>query len=210
VDPVAIADALKRGDAVEDEDFDAMYPPAMRGAAAVYWTPVPVAARAAALLATEPGTRILDVGSGVGKFCLVGAAVTDASFVGVEQRLHLVEIARDAALRLRVSRARFVHGSLDDVDPSEFGAFYFFNPFEENTWDAEDQLDQTVALSRERFALDVERAERLLAAARVGARVATYHGFGGAMPPGYLHAHRERHPRSYLDIWVKAAAGLTK
>ncbi len=203
----AIADALRRGEPVLDEDFDAVYPPAVRGAGSVYWTPLSVAARAATLLATDAVTRVLDVGAGVGKFCIVGAAVTQASFVGVEQRGHLVAIARAAALRLGVPTVRFEHGGLDAVDPAAFDAFYFFNPFEENTWDAEDQLDQSVVLSRQKFVEDVARAERLLAAARVGARVVTYHGFGGAMPDGYEHAHREPHPRSYLDLWIKKREG---
>jgi SAM-dependent methyltransferase len=203
----SIVDALRRGEPVEDEDFDAFYPSDVRARAGVYWTPVSVAARAAKLLATEPGTRVLDVGAGIGKFCIVGAAATDARFVGVEHRERLVAVARAAAADCGVARVRFVHGGLDAVDASEFDAFYFFNPFEENIWGAEDQLDQSVPLSRERFAADIARAERLLAAARPGARVATYHGFGGAMPRGYRHAHREPHPRSYLDLWIKADAG---
>ena len=199
----ATVDALRRGDPVEDEDFDALFPPDVRARGAVYWTPVSVATRAAALLATTPRARVLDVGSGVGKVCIVGAATTGAEFVGVEQRGHLVAIARDAAVRAGVPEVRFVHGGIDAVDASSFDAFYFFNPFEENTWDAEDQLDQSVVLSRARFDEDVGRAERLLAAARIGTRVVTYHGFGGAMPAGYRHAHREPHPRSYLDLWIK-------
>ena len=42
----------------------------------MHWTPVHVARRAAQFLVTGPETRVLDVGSGPGKFCLVGALAT--------------------------------------------------------------------------------------------------------------------------------------
>ncbi len=201
----SIAETLRSGGDVDDADFDALYPADVRAAGAVYWTPVSVATRAAALLAVGGTTRILDVGAGIGKFCIIAAAVTGTEIVGLEHRARFVDIARAAAERAGVTRVRFEHGGLEDVDPEEYDAFYFFNPFEENNWTADEQLDQSVPLSRQRFVLDVNRAEHLLARARVGARVVTYHGFGGAMPEGYRHVGRERHPRSYLDSWVKAA-----
>jgi SAM-dependent methyltransferase len=195
--------ALARGEDVDDDALAALYPESMRGRASVYWTPASVAARAATLLVTGPETRVLDVGSGAGLFCIVGAALTGAAFVGVEQRGHLVALAEAVAARVGVARATFRHAALADVDTSEFDAFYFFNPFEENLWASDDQLDQTVPLSRRRFVEDVELAGRVLAGARDGTRVVTYHGYGGAMPPAYRLVLRERHPRSCLEVWEK-------
>src|SRR6185437_914320 len=59
-----------------DSDFDAIYPAPVRRVSASFWTPVSVAVRAADLLVDDPSTRVLDIGSGVGKFCIVGAAFT--------------------------------------------------------------------------------------------------------------------------------------
>jgi SAM-dependent methyltransferase len=186
-----------------DWEFDDIYPPAVRGASSLFWTPVSVAMRAAELLVRRAATRVLDVGSGAGKFCIVGAAATGASFVGVEHRQSLVQAARAAAARLGLDGARFVYGAFDTVDIASFDAVYFFNPFEENVRRGESCLDDTVTLSRERFRADVASAERLLARARLGTRVVTYHGFGGEVPPGYRRVVRERQRSGYLDLWVK-------
>jgi SAM-dependent methyltransferase len=180
-----------------------VFPSAARNVSFKFWTPVAVAQRAASLLVQEGCRRVLDVGSGVGKFCLVGAASTDATFVGLEHRGHLVAAAREAARRLGGSSAHFVHGTLDAMDATAFDAFYFFNPFEENLWTSHLQLDQTVALSRSRFDADVECAQRMLARARAGTRVVTYYGLGAAMPTSYILSHQEPHRSSFLKLWVK-------
>ena len=198
----SVSRRLREGRVV-DSEFDDIYPTSVRDVSSSFWTPVSVAMRAAELLVHRASTRVLDVGSGAGKFCIVGAAVTGASFTGIEHRAHLVETARSAASRLGIEGARFVHGAFDTADVATYDAIYFFNPFEENLWDSEARLDDTVKLSDERFIADIEHAERLLAGARIGTRVVTYHGFGGEMPPGYCRALRERCHTGHLELWVK-------
>jgi predicted RNA methylase len=198
-----LASRLREGADVADSEFDQVFPFAARKVSSSFWTPVSVAKRAAELLVQGAATRVLDVGSGVGKFCIVGAASTDATFVGVEHRPHFVHWARDAARHLEVPSAHFIHGRLDVVKASDFDAFYFYNPFGENLWVTDDQLDDTVALSKERFVADVWRAQGMLAHARVGTRVVTYHGFGGVMPADYVLAHREPQRSGFLNLWVK-------
>lgn len=196
--------ALHEGRVVSDRVFDAvLYPPAMRRRSATFWTPVAVARRAVELLAVSRRTRVLDVGSGVGKFCIVGAAMTRAHFVGVEQRAHLVAAATDAAEHACARTARFVVGDFDDVDVSTFDAIYLFNPFEESLWGRSEWLDDTIAHSIEKARRDIEHAEQMLERATPGTRVATYHGFGGTMPPSYLHVVHERAHSDHLDLWVK-------
>ena len=192
-----------RSGRIVDSELDDIYPTSIRAVSSLFWTPVSVAIRAAELLVKEPSTRVLDVGSGAGKFCIVGAATTGASFTGIEHRERLVRTARLAASRLGIDEARFIHGSFDTVNIESFDAIYLFNPFEENLWDSESHLDDTVELSDERFVADIDSAEALLARARVGTRVVTYHGFGGQMPSSYLRALRERRHTGYLDLWVK-------
>src|ERR1019366_6205983 len=95
----------------EDWAFDSIYPPSIRAISRRYWTPVDVARRAARLLWRAGARRVLDVGSGVGKFVLVAAgAVPEVRFVGVEQRPHLVEVARRAHEQLQLQNALFVVG----------------------------------------------------------------------------------------------------
>ena len=86
---------------IEDEKFDQIYPARIRKLSPLQWTPVRVAAAATRLLVTMPGTRVLDIGCGPGKFCLVAAALTDGHFTGIEQRGDLATAARKAATTLR-------------------------------------------------------------------------------------------------------------
>lgn len=202
-EPLDLAWKLRVGQCVSDAQFDQLFPRSVQDASCTFWTPVSVALRAARLLVDEGATRILDVGSGVGKFCIVGAAATGAMFVGVEHRERFVREARDAAHLAGVRSAEFVHGTMEVVDVLEFDAIYLFNPFEENLWHSKLWLDHEVELSRGRFVADVAQAERMLDRARPGTRVATYFGFGGQMPNDYGLVLQERTRWGPLDLWIK-------
>jgi hypothetical protein len=198
-----LARRLAEGELVPDSAFDEVFPLAARLRSRLYWTPVEIALRAAQMLATKPGRTIVDIGAGVGKFCLVAAATVRAEIRGVEHRPHLVGIAREAAAKLAVT-ASFTHGTLDDEDASRIDGIYLYNPFGENLCPAPDRLDATVPLGRDRFHDDVAATEKLLDRARVGTRVVTYCGFGGEMPFGYGLVSREY--RGRLELWVKDRA----
>lgn len=200
----ALYGQLRQGLPVVDSDFDEVYPLDVREVSSSFWTPVSVAVRAAELLVCGKADRVLDVGSGVGKFCIVGAASTGAAFLGVEQRAHLVRVAEDAKRRIGALSAQFIRGSFDAIDVADFDAIYFFNPFEENLWNADTHLDQAVELSKERYFADVASAENMLTRARVGTRVVTYHGFGGQMPPGYDLLLSERQHTDKIELWKKS------
>jgi predicted RNA methylase len=196
-----IRDQLKAGNIVDDDAFDVVYPRNVRLASSVHWTPVDAAMRAARLLASGPDACILDVGSGVGKFCIVAAASVGARVSGVEHRAHLVDIAEQAAERIGVD-VQFKRGTLADCDPSEFDGLYFFNPFAENVCRPEDRIDSTVELSEARLERDLADAENFLRAARLGTRVVTYCCFGGRLPDDYV-CHQREHRGCTIELWVK-------
>lgn len=174
---------------MSDREFDdALFPLAYGGSLSqVHWTPVEVSLHAAALLAEGGPRRILDIGAGVGKFCILGALTTPAAFVGVEQRLSLVETARSAAARSGASRASFVHANVVDVDFAEFDAFYLYNPFYEQIALDSVRIDETIERSYKRFRGYVAATAKKLSDMRSGTRVVTYNGLGGTMPPEYVH-----------------------
>jgi SAM-dependent methyltransferase len=203
----ASSQAELRTDAyLAEDDFDFVFPDAIRWHSSHFWTPVEVAEAAAAFLAPDPLVRVLDVGSGAGKFCIVGAATTGACFSGIEQRPHLVAVAKHAARALRVPRAEFIVGTIEDVNWSSYDAFYFFNPFEENIFREQGCFDRTVVLSEERFWRDVAFMELVLARAPVGTRIATYHGFGGCIPRSYELVDQRYYGTGILRFWTKASA----
>jgi hypothetical protein len=193
---------LRAGGKLNDFEFDELYPLSIRIMSTVFWTPIRVALRATQLLVDTPGCRVLDVGSGSGKFCQIGGLTSEGVFSGVERRDTLVECAIEVASLLDVPRVTFTRGHFDMLNPEAYDAFYFFNPFEENEYARKNQFDRRVPFRKESFGDDVQKAERFLAEARPGARVVTYNGFGGKLPPSYDLVTREDVGCS-LELWVK-------
>jgi SAM-dependent methyltransferase len=203
-DALSVMRALRDGTELSDRAFDeALFPREVRRHSDAFWTPLEVVRRVIDLIVPSTSTRVLDVGSGAGKFCIVGAALTGATFVGIEHRLSLVEAATEAATLARTPGASFIHGDFRFVDVTSFDVFYFYNPFEENLLPLEQRIDATVPLSPAKFVGDVRRAESMLARARKGTCVAMYHGFKGAMPTQYRRIARESCRMGYIDVWVK-------
>lgn len=170
--------------ALEDDQFDLIYPPQIRQLSFRHWTPVTIARRAAEFLVSKPGARVLDIGCGPGKFCIVGAVMTAGHFTGVEQRPHLTQVARETIAQAKISNAEVIQGNATDVDFSRFDAFYLFNPFEENLFMA-GKIDASVALSNALYEKYTEHVATQLALAPLGTRVATYCGDGQEVPLGY-------------------------
>jgi SAM-dependent methyltransferase len=201
--PTEAVEALKAGGEVSDRHFDLVYPPSLRELSREHWTPVRVACRAARLLVEANATSILDVGSGPGKFCIIGALTTSATYAGVERRRFLVDAARAAAARYGVRGVRFSQGNVVDFDFEGFDGFYLFNPFFEQVGRKVPPIDAEVGHSRRLYRHYVAATERKLAAARPGTAVVTYHGFGGIMPLHYQQVHEERAGGSELVLWKK-------
>jgi SAM-dependent methyltransferase len=190
---------------MDDDAFDALLSEHARRASDTYWTPAPVARRAAAWIAEANATRVLDVGSGAGKFCLLAALASPSLRVtGVEQRVHFVTEAARLARELGIAdRVDFVHGTLPDVEAARFDALYLYNPFSEHLFPTEARLDASVELSAERMARDVRALERVLDAMAVGAVLVTYHGFRGAIPDTFDLVRWEEIGDCMLRAWVK-------
>jgi len=174
-----------------DAVFDGCYPDWVRSRSKRYWTPVDVARRAAELLVTDDNTRVLDVGSGAGKFCIIGALTTGGIFSGIEKRPGLVEVARAAAKHFGARRTDFILGDITSIDWRAFNAFYLFNPFLEDADGLVGAIDY-ISFTRAR-----------LEAAPVGTRVATYHGYGGRMPAGFRCIWCEPKGSDFVEVWVK-------
>jgi predicted RNA methylase len=199
----AMGEALRRGVEIADAELDRVFPDELRARSQVHWTPVTVALRVAALLAPPPEARVLDVGAGVGKLCLIGALVTGATWWGIEQDAVQVAAANQAAWALDATRTRFVHGDGSRLAWDGFDALYFYNPF------------STVMLGPHaspfvRYATvhaTLRRIEQRLATARPGTRVVTFHGFGGRWPPGFTRLASESIADGALELWVRDAAG---
>ena len=194
---------LREGREVSDDAFDRVFPEPVRTFSSVHWTQVAVILRALRMLGANENTRILDVGSGAGKFCVVGGLVSRARFVGVEQRQPLVDVARALAAEYGVANATFVQGAAERLDWSGYDAIYLYNPFGELNLAPRDRISCDGELPRERYSYLVRATQARLYLAAPGTRVVTFHGLGGPMPPGYRCLESERWYQGALSSFVR-------
>ncbi len=157
-----------------DEEFNAIYPRHIRKLAKKHWTPVAVAKTAALFLAKKRKTKILDIGSGVGKFCMVGAALTHAQFTGVEQRTELFEIAQQLSAAYGLNNITYINENIITLNFHEFQGFYLFNSFYENL-DQRNGIDKKIALNAKLYETYGIHVSGKLKSLPPGVRLATYH-----------------------------------
>lgn len=197
---LTLGEAVRRRAEVSDAEFDQVFPEELRDRSHLHWTPVAIAMRAAELLAPSPDVRVLDIGAGVGKVCLIGALVTGATWWGIEQDAVQVSAAHHAAWALDVtSRTRFLHADGSRLSWDGFDAFYFYNPF--STLMLAPHASPFVRYATIQSTL--RRVERQLAATRAGTRVVTFYGFGGQLPAGFTRISREPAGGDALELWVR-------
>lgn len=185
-----------------DLQFDNLFPRQMQLLSGKHWTPVRVAAIASDFLAEQPGSRILDIGSGIGKFCLAAAQQhPDSHFYGVEQRKKLIQLATKAQKHIAVKNATFIHGNFTQLDLSQFDHFYFYNSFYENLVDDESHIDESIDYSLSLYEYYTHYLYAALEKLPRGTRLATYHSFREVVPPGYRLI--ETLHNTLLRCWIR-------
>lgn len=190
-----------------DALFDRELPRYVRDRSRQYWTPVAVAARVAASFREWGAGRVLDVGCGPGKFCVVAACLQpELQFHGIDRRQRLVRLGTRLARRFGADNVRLSAGDVTQMQWEHYDGFYFFNPFAESTFEACERFDDTVDLSMVRFGSELLRVESLLEKASPGTVVVTYHGLGGPIPASYELVADERAGSDRIRTWVQGPA----
>jgi hypothetical protein len=173
----------------------------MRDLAARHWTPLHVTQRVVRYLTPSGNDRILDIGSGVGKFCLAAAhIVPSAFFFGTEQRNDLVKHAEAARKTLGLSNVRFLHGNFTQMDFKLFDHFYFYNSFYENLVDT-DKIDDRIDYSVELYNYYNRQLYNKLKEMPSLTRVVSFHSLGEEMPPAFHLV--EMQLDGLLKFWIK-------
>jgi len=184
-----------------EENFLQLYPVPVQQLDAMHWSPLAVIELAADFLGAKKGAKILDIGSGVGKFCLASAYYRPAAFFyGVEQRKYLVDHARLAAERSGMTHVRFVHKDFTQLDLAHFDHFYFYNSFFENLAKS-DKIDESIAFDPGLYHYYSNYLSKQLDKMPPGTKVVTYCSWDDEIPPGYeLKATDMNH---LLKFWIK-------
>jgi SAM-dependent methyltransferase len=184
-----------------DTRFDQLYPPDIQALGKRHWTPLSVARKAAGFLAAEKDARILDIGSGTGKFCLAASYYKPkAMYYGVEQRMSLVYKAETARQVLRLENVSFIHGNFTKLDFRNYDHFYFYNAFYENLAGT-DKIDNSIVYSGELYNYYNRYLYNQLDQKPPGTRLATYHSMEDEIPPVYHLVGTEFD--NLLKFWIK-------
>lgn len=181
--------------------FDMHYPEHIQKLSRRHWTPVVIAEESAKFLAEGAGNKILDIGSGVGKFCIAGAQLfPDKTFYGVEQRASLHEIAVKALEGIGLPNVHFINDNFTHIDLSAYDNFYFYNAFFENI-DSGDRIDEDVRYDHRLYTHYSGKLYAALDAKPRGTRLVTYHSLDQEVPPSYQMVHRSEDLS--LKMWVR-------
>lgn len=175
---------LKLNIDLADEDFNQIYPQEIQVLAKRHWTPIEIAKKAADFLVPFPGAKVLDIGSGAGKFCLVGATSTRGHFTGVEQRENLVGLSTELARANEIHNVRFLHANITEVDFSAFHSFYFYNSFHENI-DEHSRIDDHVETGKKYYVHYTDYLHSELSKKPIGTRLVTYWTLFSEVPSNY-------------------------
>jgi SAM-dependent methyltransferase len=202
--PDRVAKLIASGHYLRDSAFDRFLRDDLREASFRHWTPMVVALKVAAWLDEAGVTTVVDIGSGVGKFCIVAAMASRCSFTGIEHRPRFVEAADALAHLFGVEhRVQFTVGAIEPATIPSAEAYYLYNPFGENLFDQEERLGDEVELGLLRYENDVSVMESFFDRAPAGTLVVKYNGFGGQMPPSYDRVHVDPTLPSLLRMWRK-------
>lgn len=184
----------------KDTSFDYLYPKRIQKLSEIHWTPLDIAKKSCEFL-SEPNTKVLDIGSGVGKFCITaGFHQPQTSFHGIEQRKDLFNLAESVKDRLNLPNVKFIHGNLVDLDFDLFDHFYFFNSFYENI-KPEGGIDTTIEATVELYKHYTSFVYQKLDEKPSGTRLVTYHGALKQIPSSYKLIDNSY---SYaLKMWMK-------
>ncbi|ATP55605.1 methyltransferase [Pedobacter ginsengisoli] len=188
---------------LDDEHYDSQLSPRMRRLSQLHWSPLEVIRAAAGFLCDKPGSKVIDIGSGIGKFCITAAQhYPDCDFYGIEQRKDLHGIALLSRQNSSVvSNTHFIHGDFTELDYNNYDGIYFFNSFAENLCTF-GRIDNSVQYSPSLYNYYANYFYKILENKENGTRLVTYHGNDGDLPSSYQLIDSSFN--NYLKMYIKS------
>ena len=137
-------------DNISVTNFDSNYLKKYQDISKIHWTPIEIIKLSVEWLSHDGDTNVLDIGSGVGKFCHVGALISGMKFNGVEKREHLYQESVRVMKQLNIKNISFINDNITCIDFTQYNSFYYFNPFCEQVASS-DWIDKTTTFSSEKM-----------------------------------------------------------
>lgn len=191
---------LKYNKNILDTEFNTIYPSPLDDLAGLHFSPITVIQDAIEFLVQQEGTRVLDIGSGAGKFCMVGASCSAGVFTGVEQHEHLHLISKKMSKFYQIKDVHFIHQNINTINFSDYDAFYFFNSFYENL-DTSDSLISNMEINRDLYHEYSAYVYNQLQNMPIGTRLVSYFSYNLEIPNNYLLQSSSHAGK--LKMWIK-------
>jgi predicted RNA methylase len=183
-----------------DKEFDKLYQKQFQNISTTHWSPLEKIKVALEWLDAKSGDKILDIGSGVGKFCTAGALSYKGNFTGVEIRKNIFNEARKVKTKLGLENLHFIHSDILEIDFKDFNHFYYFNPFNEQITET-GWIDKKLEFSDYQFKEYERYVFNQLELMPGGTKIVTYHSANFNVPPSYQLANLMFN--GTLELWVK-------
>ncbi|SOE23548.1 Methyltransferase domain-containing protein [Spirosomataceae bacterium TFI 002] len=114
-----------------EEDFKKLVTADLQYLNAVHWTPIEVIDQILFWLKDYDALKILDIGSGVGKFCLIGGQKSHHHFTGIEKRTDFHDEGQKLLKALNLPNVSLLQADIVTFNLTAYDVIYLFNPFYE-------------------------------------------------------------------------------
>ena len=204
--PEKMISALRNREDVYDFEFDQVLPPRYRDCSDVQWTTIRAAQAFVSLIGENQKASFVDLGSGVGKMCLLLALLTDLEITGVERRESLVKVARNLAETNAPGRIHYLKMDMFELEWRDYDLLYMYNPFFELVCRTGLLIDSNIQGGDLAFRKSINSVYKKLDQLLPGQRVVTFHGFGGKFPANFKLIQRVVVGKGSLGLWERSSS----
>lgn len=192
------------GKPMTDLLFDSELPSSLQKLSPYQWTPVSIVKRTWEFLKGEEVRSIMDLGSGLGKFCIVLSFLAEDQFpiYGCEDREELLQMATSLQMKWKRKSVCFQKTNFLTSFPYGHSHYYCFNPLYE-TMKGSHSIDDTKVKSAKLFLQNIQTLKNHLYLCPKGTKLITYHGFGGSVLPGYIVIRKENDNLGEWMVWER-------
>lgn len=181
-----------------DDSFDQLYKEKYRSLSATFWIPLNIALEASEWLSKND--QVLDIGSGVGKFCTIGALTNKVQFTGVEIRKNLHQEAIMVKGKLQLENLVFINEDIINIDFNQYSSFFYYNPFCEFL-SVSEKIDASIQSSEVQFLKHEDIVIQKLSKLPKDTRIATYNSPCLPLPSSFELV--ELKCNNLLSFWIK-------
>lgn len=187
-----------------DAKWDSYLPLPLQTLSPFQWTPISVIDRTWKYLASENVTSVVDLGSGVGKFCIYLSYLSKNSLEihGLEVRQELLTISETLKKHWGTNRVQFHNTDFLSQFPYGHSHYYCFNPLYE-TMRGSHSIDLKKNKSSNQFLKDLQTLKQNLFLLKPKSKLITFHGFGGSFLPGFRLILNEEILGGEFQVWEK-------